>query len=556
MMDINKPFNKYIEESIKTNWEQLALSDYNGPSFHYKDVARRIEKLHIIFEECGLNKGDKVAICGRNSANWGIVFLATLTYGAVAVPILHEFKADSVHHIVNHCDARILFVGDVVWESLNEAAMPHLEAIILIPDLSLLYAKREKIKVARETLNEMYGKKYPKYFRPEHVNYHEDKPEELAIINYTSGTTGFSKGVMVPYRSLRSNLLFAKEVFSEMKAGDAIVAMLPMAHMYGLAFEFIFEMAVGAHVHFLTRLPSPKVILDAFAKVKPSLIITVPLIVEKIYKNKLIPILEKPLIKLALKLPILDQRVKKKMFTSLESAFGGNFYEIVVGGAAFNRDAEKFFKDIGFRYAVGYGMTECGPIISYADWKETRLYSCGKIVSRMVARIDSPDPANVEGEILVKGDNVMLGYYKNEEATKEVLDADGWLHTGDVGVMDKDGYLFIRGRSKNMILGPSGQNIYPEEIEDKVNAAMYVAESLVIEHDGKLVALIYPDYAQTDAAGLSKEEIEKTFEKIRVELNKELPIYSQLSAIRVYPEEFEKTAKRSIKRYLYQTHAK
>lgn len=553
MMDMNKPFNKYIEESIKTNWEHLALSDYNGPSFQYKDVARRIEKLHIIFEECGLKKGDKVAICGRNSANWGIVFLATLAYGAVAVPILHEFKADSIHHIVNHSDARILFAGDVVWESLNETAMPQLEAIILIPDFSLLYARREQIKIARETLNEMYGKKYPKYFRQEHVSYHEDKPEELAVISYTSGTTGFSKGVMLPYRSLLSNLLFAREVFSNMKAGDTLVSMLPMAHMYGLSFEFIFEMSVGAHVHFLTRLPSPKIILDAFAKVKPNLIITVPLIVEKIYKNKLIPVLEKPLVKLALKLPILDQRVKKKIFTSLENAFGGEFFELVIGGAAFNHDAEKFFKDIDFRYTVGYGMTECGPIISYADWRESRLYSCGKVVPRMTIKIDSPDPENIDGEILTRGDNVMLGYYKNEEATKEMIDEDGWLHTGDIGVMDKDGYLFIRGRSKNMILGASGQNIYPEEIEDKINAAMYVAESLVIEDHGKLVALIYPDYAQTDAEGLSKAEIAKVFERIRVELNKELPQYSQLAAIRVYPEEFEKTAKRSIKRYLYQT---
>ena len=549
---MNKPFNKYIEESIKENWEHLALSDYNGPSFHYKDVARRIEKLHIIFEECGLKKGDKVAICGRNSANWGIVFLATLAYGAVAVPILHEFKADSIHHIVNHSDARILFAGDVVWEGLNENAMHHLEAIILIPDFSLLYAKSNNIRLAREKLNEMYGKKYPKYFRPEHVSYHEDKPDELAVISYTSGTTGFSKGVMLSYRSLRSNLLFAREVFPGMKPGDTLVSMLPMAHMYGLAFEFIFEMSVGVHVHFLTRLPSPKIILDAFAKIKPNLIITVPLIVEKIYKNKLIPVLEKPLVKLALKLPILDQKIKKKIATSLESAFGNEFFEIVVGGAAFNRDAEKFFKDIGFRYTVGYGMTECGPIISYADWREARLYSCGKVVSRMTIKIDSPDPENIDGEILTRGDNVMLGYYKNDEATKDIIDEDGWLHTGDIGVMDKDGYLYIRGRSKNMILGASGQNIYPEEIEDKINAAMYVAESLVVEDQGKLVALIYPDYTQTDADGLSKEGIEKVFEKIRIELNKELPQYSQLMAVRLYPEEFEKTPKRSIKRYLYQ----
>lgn len=552
---MNKPFNKHIEDSIKENWESLALSDYNGPSFHYKDIARRIEKLHIIFEECGLKKGDKVAICGRNCANWGIVFLATLAYGAVAVPILHEFKPDSIHHIVNHSDARILFVGDMVWEGVNENAMHKLEAIILIPDFSLLFARSKKIEKARETLNEMYGKKYPKYFRQEHVQYHEDKPEELAVISYTSGTTGFSKGVMLPYRSLRSNLLFAKEVFPDMKAGDSLVSMLPLAHMYGLAFEFIFEMAVGAHVHFLTRVPSPKIILEAFARIKPNLIITVPLIVEKIYKKQVAPALQKPGVKLFMKLPIIEQQIKKKISAALENAFGGNFFELVIGGAAFNRDAEQFFKKIGFRYTIGYGMTECGPIISYADWREARLYSCGKIVPRMTIKIDSPDPENVEGEILVRGDNVMLGYYKNEEATGSIIDEDGWLHTGDVGVMDKDGFLFIRGRSKNMILGPSGQNIYPEEIEDKINAATYVAESLVVEKEGKLTALIYPDYNQADADGLTRDEIQKVFEKIRIELNKELPAYSQIVSTILYPEEFEKTPKRSIKRYLYQSKA-
>ncbi len=548
---MQKPFNKHIEESIRASWDLPALSDYKGATYHYKDLARRIEKLHIIFDRCGLKKGDKVALAGRNSANWGITFLAVLSYGAVAVPILHEFKPDSIHHIVNHSDARILFVGDIVWEGLNESMMHHLEAIILLTDFSIPYAKRDDIKKARNTINELFGKKYPEQFRPEHVSYHSDDSEELAVISYTSGTTGFSKGVMLPYRSLRSNLLFAQERLPEMR-GRKLVSMLPMAHMYGLTFEFIFEISMGCHIHFLNRLPSPKIILEAFAEVKPDLIISVPLIVEKIFKKQLQPVLERSSVKLLMNLPIIDRRVKKKIVTKLEDAFGGNFYEVIVGGAAFNHEAESVFRKLGFRYTVGYGMTECGPIISYEDWKTAKMYSCGRAVPRMTIKIDSPDPEKIDGEILVRGDNVMLGYYKNPEATAEVLDAHGWLHTGDIGVVDADGFLYIRGRSKNMILSSSGQNIYPEEMEDRINAVSYVAESLVIEEEGRLIALVYPDYDQADKDKLRTHDLERIFEEMRVELNKEFPQYSQLVAIRMYPEEFEKTPKRSIKRYLYQ----
>jgi long-chain acyl-CoA synthetase len=542
----------FFEKSLKEYWDLPALSDYNGITLHFKDVARRIAKMHIIFEECKLKKGDKVAICGRNQANWGVVFLATLTYGAVAVPILHEFKPDNVHHIVNHSEARILFVGDMVWENLNERAMPDLEAIISLLDFSILHCKKESIRDARERLNEFFGKKYPKNFRPEHVAYHHDKPEELALINYTSGTTGLSKGVMLPYRSLLSNILFAQEVLPMLNNTSQVVSMLPMAHMYGMMFEFIYEMTVGTHVHFLTRTPTPKIITEAFAKVKPSLIVSVPLIVEKIYKKQLQPLLEKNTVKMLLKLPIIDQKVKKKILTALNNIFGNNFYEVIIGGAAFNHEAEEFFRKIGFRYTVGYGMTECGPIITYEDWSRTPLYSCGKPAPRMQVKINSTNPQTIPGEILVKGDNVLLGYYKNEEATRDIFTEDGWMRTGDIGVMDKNGYLYIRGRSKNMILGPSGQNIYPEEIEDAINNKPYVIESLVIEQDGKLVALIYPDYNAAEADGIRDQDIEPIMEDIRIAVNQEMPAYSQIARVKILPEEFEKTPKKSIKRFLYQ----
>lgn len=549
----NKNFNKFIEQSIKDNWEHLALSDYQGESYYYKDVARRIEEIHLVFQDYKIKKGDKIAICGRNSANWGVIFLAALSYGAVAVPILHEFKPDSVHYIVNHSDAKILFVSDSIFEELNQELMPNLEAVIIISSFSLQYSKRKDISISRQSLRARFEEKYSNNFKPEDVKYHQDEREELAIINYTSGTTGFSKGVMVPYRSLTSNVLFAKGALPSQGVGSKIVSMLPMAHMYGLMFEFIFQVSVGAQVFFLNRLPSPKIILEAFENTKPDLVITVPLIVEKIYKNKIQPILQKPSVSLMMKLPILNNLVKNKINKALTDAFGGNFYEIIVGGAALNNEAEEILKKIGFRYTVGYGMTECAPIVTYEDWKTAKLFSCGRITPRMEMKVDSPNPKEVEGEIMMKGDNVMLGYYKNIEATNQVLDKEGWLRTGDIGIVDEDGFLFIKGRSKNMILGPSGQNIYPEEIEDKINAAPHVGEALVVEEEGKLVALIYPDHNQPTTTALSKDELEKSFEKTRTELNKKLSKFCQISSVRIYPEEFEKTPKRSIKRYLYQS---
>lgn len=551
---MNISLNKMFEESIKNNWDRPALSDYKGITLHYRDVARRIEKIHIIFNICGLNKGDKVAICSKNQANWGVVFMACLTYGAVPVPLLHEFKPGNIHYLVNHSDSRILFAGDVIWEGLSQPEMPKLEAVIQITDFSLLYAAREQILETREHLNELFGKKYPKRFSQEDIHYHyEESPEQLAMINYTSGTSGFSKGVMIPYRALISNIEFAKEVEPHINNTSNVVSMLPTAHMYGMMFEFLFEMMVGAHVHFLTRIPSPRIIMEAFDTIKPQIIISVPLIIEKIYKQKLQPILNKTGIKVLLKLPVIDQKIEGKINDELTKTFGGNFKEIIIGGAAFNKEADEFFHKIGFRYTVGYGMTECAPIIAYQPWDKARLFSCGKTAPRMQIKIDSPNPETIPGEIIVKGDNVMLGYYKNEDATKKVLSDDGWFKTGDMGVIDRDGYLYIKGRSKNMILGPSGQNIYPEEIESVINNLQYVIESLVIEDDDKLIALIYPDMELAANEKLNTKALKAKLEESIATLNIELPKYSQIAGVKIMPEEFEKTPKRSIKRYMYQT---
>ena len=550
---MDRSLNKILEESFRKHWDCPALSDFKGVTLLYRDVARRIEKLHIIFNICGVEKGDRIAICSRNQANWGVVFLASLTYGAVPVPILHEFKPGNVHHIVNHSDSRVLFVGDMVWENLSESEMPNLEAIIQINDFSLLMSKREQITDTRERLNEMFGKKYPKSFGSGDINYHkEESGEELAMINYTSGTSGFSKGVMIPYRALLSNVLFAQEVVPNVNCKSNIVSMLPTAHMYGMMFEFLFEMTVGAHVHFLTRIPSPRIIMEAFAAIKPDVIISVPLIIEKIYKQKLQPILNKTSMKVLLKLPIIDQMLQEKIKEELVKTFGGNFYEIIIGGAAFNKEADEFFNRIGFPYTVGYGMTECAPIISYAAWDKAKLFSCGKPAPRMEVRIASSDPRNVPGEIQVKGANVMLGYYKNEEATAESFTEDGWMRTGDMGIIDEDGYLFIKGRCKSMLLGPSGQNIYPEEIESVINSMPYVIESLVVDSNGKLVALVYPDMELAGKEGLDKNDILKKMEENIAAVNAEMPNYSKIAAVRVVPEEFEKTPKKSIKRYMYQ----
>lgn len=542
--------NKLFEKSIRENWDRPALSNYQGVTLFYRDVARRIAKLHIAFEQCGLNKGDKVAICSRNQSNWGVSFLAAMTYGAVPVPILHEFKAGNIHYLVNHSEARVLFVDDVIWEGLNAEEMPELAVVVQINTFHFLYAKTDALNKIREHLNESFGRRYPNNFVPEDLNYYEDSADELALINYTSGTSGFSKGVMVPYRALYSNMIFAKEAEPHMNNNSDVVSMLPSAHMYGMMFEFLFEMTIGAHVHFLTRIPSPKVILQAFADIKPDVIVAVPLIIEKIYKSKLKPIIDKN--RLFMRLPILDKMIQKKFCSELVNTFGGNFEEIILGGAAFNPEVEKFFNTIGFPYTVGYGMTETAPIIGYAHWDKTKINSCGKPALNMQVRIDSSDPENIPGEVQVKGPNVFLGYYKNEEATAASFTDDGWFKTGDMGVIDKDGFIFLRGRSKCMILGPSGQNIYPEEIEAVINNVTYVVDSLVIEDNGGLTALVYPDYHQGDLDGMSRAELEKRIESALPEINTEIPNYAKIKKIEFMPEDFERTPKRSIKRYLYQ----
>ena len=553
-MDNEKSFIALIEQSIKKNWDLDALTDYKGVTYQYKDVARKIEKLHIIFEESGVKKGDKIALCGRNMSHWGVAFLATVTYGAIVVPILHEFKPDQVHNIVNHSEAKLLFVGDVVWEGLDESAMPSLEGIVLMNDYSILVSRSEKLTFAREHLNELFGKKFPKNFRKEHINYYKDSADELLVLNYTSGTTSFSKGVMLPARSIWSNIEFGKEKLNKiLKPGDSVVSMLPMAHMYGLAFEFLYEFCNGCHVYFLTRMPSPKIILQAFAEVKPKIVIAVPLIIEKIIKKNVLPKLETPTMKFLMHVPLVSDKIKEKVREQLMNAFGGEFYEIIVGGAAFNQEIEAFLHSINFPYTVGYGMTECGPIISYEDWKNFKASSCGKAAPRMEIKILSRDPENIPGEIITRGDNVMLGYYKNQEATDEVIDSEGWLHTGDLGVMDAEGNVTIKGRSKNMLLGPSGQNIYPEEIEDKLNNMPYVNESIVIQAlDGKLAALIYPDFELAFANGMSEKQVEEQMEANRVALNTQIAAYEQVARVKIYHEEFEKTPKKSIKRFLYQ----
>ena len=546
-------FNALIEQSIITNWDKDALTDFKGATLQYHDVARKIEKLHIMFENSGVVKGDKIALCGRNSASWAVAFLATLTYGAVAVPILHEFTADQIHNIVNHSEAKLLFVGDYVATVIDQTKMPDLEGIIYIPDYSLVVSRTDKLTYAREHLNEMFGKKYPKYFRKEHVHYYkEQSPDELALINYTSGTTGFSKGVMIPYRAMWSNYDFAISVLGNIiKKGDNVISILPMAHMYGMAFEFMFEFLFGCHVFYLTRIPSPAIIAAAFAEVKPAIIIAVPLIIEKIIRKKVFPKIQNNRMRILLNMPIVSKKVNEKIKEQVVKAFGGNFYEIIVGGAAFNQEVEQFLKRIGFPYTVGYGATECAPIICYADHKDFVPGSCGKPVVHMEVKIDSPDPANVPGEILARGLNVMLGYYKNEEATASTLDKDGWYHTGDLGLMDADGNVFIKGRSKNMLLGASGQNIYPEEIEDKLNSLAMVNESVVVQRGEKLVGLVYPDFDEADTMRLNEADLEKIMEQNRQELNAEQPPYCRLSAIEIVKEEFEKTPKKSIKRYLY-----
>ena len=542
-----------IQQSIIDHWNDDALTDYKGATLQYHDVARKIEKLHILFENSGVQKGDKIALCGRNSSQWAVAFLATLTYGAIAVPILHEFNAEQVHNIVNHSEAKLLFVGDHVVTVINPDEMPGLEGIINNPDYSLFVSRSEKLTYAREHLNEMFGQKYPKYFRKEHVNYHmEESPEDLALINYTSGTTGFSKGVMIPYRALWSNFDFAVHVLgSKIKAGDRIISILPMAHMYGMAFEFIFEFLYGCHVYYLSRIPSPAIIAEAFANIKPVIIIAVPLVIEKIIRKKVFPKIQNNRMRLLMQMPVVNLKVNEKICEQVVNAFGGKFYEIIIGGAAFNQEVERFLKRIEFPYTVGYGATECAPIICYSDWHTFAPGSCGRAAIHMEVRIDSPNPKLIPGEILTRGLNVMLGYYKNEEATRQALDDQGWYHTGDLGTMDEYGNVFIKGRCKNMLLGSNGQNIYPEEIEDKVNSMALVVESVVVQRAEKLVAIVYPDYDEAKKLGLTNEDIRGVMEQNRTQLNMVLPAYAKLTEIEIRSEEFEKTPKKSIKRYLY-----
>ena len=549
-METFSSFNAYIQKAVVENWNQDALTDYQGITLQFHDVARKIEKIHILFENSGIQKGDKIAICGRNSAHWAVAFLATLTYGAVAVPILHEFNGEQIQNIVNHSEAKLLFIGDYAVKTINPEMMPDLEAIINLPDFSLLISRSEKVTYAREHLNMLFGSKFPRAFRAEHIQYHLDEADELALINYTSGTTGFSKGVMLPYRALWGNVEFIiSRLGKKVKPGDSMLSILPMAHMYGMAVEFLFGFCNGCHLFFLTRLPSPAIIAQAFADVKPALIVTVPLIIEKIIRKKVFPKIQDNRIRLLLAMPVVSKKVKERISKEVYNAFGGNFYEVIVGGAALSKEVEEFLLSIGFPLTVGYGTTECAPLISYCDHQIFVGGCCGTPVDRMEVKILSNDPENIPGEIVTRGTNLMLGYYRNDEATAEVIDKDGWYHTGDLGTMAPSGHIFIRGRIKNMLLGANGQNVYPEEIEDKLNTMAMVSESLVIQRGDKLVALVYPD--KDEVVSFSREELENIMEQNRQELNSQLPVYSRISAIQLHDEEFAKTPKKSIKRYLY-----
>ena len=546
-----RSLNVLLEESFKKNWDRPALSNYKQNTLYYKDVARRIAELHLFFEACGIKPGDRIALCSKNQANWAVAYLATMTYGAVVVPILHEFQAANIRHLVTHSESRIFFVGDNIWQNLADVELPGVEVVVTLSDFKVVKTLTPDALAAMESMEARMLERYRNGFDQNSLHYYVDLPDQLALISYTSGTSGFSKGVMLPYRALLSNVQFAHEAEPHMDCNSRMVSMLPTAHMYGMIFEFLFEMTIGAHVFFLTRLPSPKVILEAMGEVKPDTIIAVPMIIEKIYKSMLVPFISKARIKLMLNLPVIDKMVKNKIRDSLVQAFGGKFGEVIIGGAPFNREAEAFFKRINFPFTIGYGMTECAPIITYVHWDKTKLYSCGKAAPRMRIKIDSDDPKKIPGEVLVKGENVFLGYYKNEMATKESF-VDGWFRTGDMGVIDGDGYLYLRGRCKSMILGPSGQNIYPEEIESILNNMPYVVESLVIEDDFKLVALVYPDFEQAQEDGLDREQLEEKLNEGMTLANLELDQYCKLSRVEIVDQEFEKTPKRSIKRYLYQ----
>ena len=551
-MNTFSSFNKYIEKSIIDNWNLDALTDYKGITLQYHDVARKIEKLHILFEHSGVKPGDKIGLCGRNSAHWAVAFFATLTYGAVAVPIQNEFKPEQIYNIVNHSESKLLFVGDYVAKEINPVEMPTLEGIINLPDYSLMLSRSDKLTYAREHLNEIFGRRFPRAFRSEDVCYHTDQAEELAIINYTSGTTGFSKGVMLPYRAVWGNLDFLLDVIgTRIKQGSSILSILPMAHMYGMAVEFIFPFVHGCHLFFLTRLPSPAIIAQAFADIHPAIVISVPLVVEKIIRKMVFPKIQNNKVRLLWNMPVINKKVKERICQMVMEAFGGNAYEVMTGGAALNQEIESFLKSIEFPLTSGYGATECAPLITYSDWRDFQPGSCGTPVSHMEVKILSPDPENIPGEIVARGTNVMLGYYKNEEATREAIDSEGWYHTGDLATMSADGHVFIRGRIKNMLLGANGQNVYPEEIEDKLNSMAMVNESLIVQRGDKLVGLVFPDFDEAHAMGFNDSDIESVMEQNRKELNEQLPPFCHLSAIQLQNEEFAKTPKKSIKRYMY-----
>ena len=545
-------FNSYIEKTIIDNWLLDALTDYKGTTLQYHDVARKIEKLHIMMEAAGIQKGDRIAVCGRNSAHWAVTFLATLTYGAVIVPILHEFNGEQIHNIVNHSESRLLFVGDYVVNIINPDEMPALEGIFNLPDFSLHTCRSEKLLYAREHLNEMFGHKYPNAFRKDDIHWYKDTAEELAMINYTSGTTGFSKGVMLPYRALWGNVNFCiNNLGIHMPKFSRTLSILPMAHMYGMAIEFLFPFCSGYHLFFLTRLPSPAVIAEAFKEVCPDVVVAVPLIIEKIIRKRVFPKIQSNAIKILLQMPVVSKKVKERICQEVYAAFGGRAYEVIVGGAPLNQEIEHFLKSIGFPVTVGYGTTECAPLISYSDYHDFVPGSCGTPLPCMDVKILSSEPENVEGEIVCKGTNVMLGYYKNEEATRQAIDSEGWYHTGDLATMSADGHIFIRGRLKNMLLGANGQNVYPEEIEDKLNSMAMVSESLIVQRGDKLVALVHPDMDEVKNMGFSQDELEQVMEQNRQLLNEGLPVYSKIQAFEIQEEEFQKTPKKSIKRYLY-----
>ncbi len=546
-------FNSYIENSIIKNWNLDALTDYKGATLQYHDIARKIEKLHILFENSDVKKGDKIAVCGRNSSQWAVAFLAIITYGAIVVPIQNEFKPEQIHNIVNHSESKLLFVGDMVATEITPEEMPSLEGIIYLPDNSLVISRSEKLTYARENLNAMFGHRYPKYFRPEHVKYHVDDPEELAMINYTSGTTGFSKGVMLPYRALWGNLDYLIDsVKPKIGKNCNILSTLPMAHMYGLMTEFLFNIVLGNHIFFLTRLPSPTLISEALSETKPDILYAVPLVVDKIVRKEVFPHIQTNRARLLMNMPVINKRIKEKVREFVLRKFGERPYEVVVGGAPLNKEIENFFISIGFPIAMGYGTTETAPLITFAHQNNYVAGSCGVAVKHMEVKVLSDDPENVAGELVCRGINVMKGYYKNQEATDAVIDKDGWFHTGDLATMDADGHFFVRGRSKNMLLGPNGQNIYPEEIEDKLNSMAMVNESIVIQSDDKLVALVHPDMEEVNNLGFTDEDLENIMEQNRKELNMQIPSFAKVSRIKLHNQEFKKTAKKSIKRYLYQ----